>query len=92
MEGQPAFIIDDLDEHDIEAINYGGCHSGAYMPAVTYHQALRTMSEHGDDVFDFIEQHAGEIPVPKTIESWSGLAVFYLSYAVELYAMQATNK
>lgn len=85
MKGQPKFIVEDLDNDDIKAISVGGCASGAYMPAVTYHQALVTMSEHGDDVFDFIEECLGEVPFPKEAESWSGLAVFYLSLAVELY-------
>ena len=56
------------------------------MPAVTYYQALATMAEHGDDVLEYIEDTLGEIPAPKAGESWSGLAVFYLSMAVELWA------
>lgn len=87
MKGQPAFITEELTQHDIAAINQGGCASGAYMPAVTYHKALATMFEHGDDVFDYIYERTGEIPAPASVQSWSGLATFYLSHAVELYAM-----
>ena len=88
MKNQPPWIIEDLEPQDIDAINQGGCESGTYMPAVTYWQALDTMTKHGDDVFNYIEDHTGEIPVPQDITSWSALAVYYLSYAVELYAAQ----
>ncbi len=68
----------------------GGCASGCYMAAVTYVTAMQTMSQHGDDVFDFIEQIYGEIPMPAETDfrrgQWSGLACWYLSFAVELWA------
>ena len=81
----PSFIPS-LTCTDVAAINDGGCASGAYMDAVTYHKAIEIMSEHGNDVLQFIEDSLGELPQPKSDESWSGMAVFYLSYAVELFA------
>jgi hypothetical protein len=71
---------------DVAAIMQGGCASGAFMPAVTYHIARRTMAEHGDDVLEFIEDHLGELPGIPSGESWSGIAVHFLSTAVELWA------
>ena len=88
----PEWIEQDISPYDIAAIVQGGCASGAYMPAVTYHQALATMSESGDDVMDFIEQTMGELPSPPDSVSWSGLAVFYLSVAVELWAAHAESE
>ncbi len=85
---QPAWITQALSPCDIAAINQGGCASGAYMPAVTYHQAVETMSEHGDDVLQFIEDNHGELPTVPKGESWSGIAVFYLSFAVEMFCFQ----
>jgi hypothetical protein len=85
-ERTPGWIDEGLEYYDIESIQQGGCASGAYMPAVTYHQAIETMSEHGNQVLEYIEEQLGEIPQPKKGESWSGIAVFYLSYAVELWA------
>ena len=82
----PDFIDDDLTGSCVAAINQGGCASGAYMPAVTYHQARETMSEHGDTVLQFIEDAYGEIPQVPAGSSYSGIAVFYLSVAVELWA------
>ena len=71
---------------EVESINHGGCASGAYMPAVTYHTARETMSLYGDSVLTYIEDAMGELPeIPKG-ESWSGIACFFLSYAVELWA------
>ncbi len=82
----PAWIDQDISFADVAAIVQGGCASGAYMPAVTYHQALATMGEHGDDVLQYIEDSLGELPQPPRDTSWSGLACFYLSCAVELWA------
>ncbi len=85
---QPEWIVNELTPYDLAAINQGGCASGAYMPAVTYHQALETMAEHGDDVLDFIEESFGEVIQPPADTSWSGMAVFFLSAAVELFCQQ----
>ncbi len=88
----PAWISQDISPSDVAAILQGGCASGAYMPAVTYHQALETMKEHGDDVLQYIEDALGELPTPAKSESWSGLACFYLSCAVELWASSVESE
>lgn len=82
----PAWIDQDISPNDVAAIVQGGCASGAYMPAVTYHQAAAIMSQHGDDVLQYIQDRLGELPKPGDDISWSGLACFYLSCAVELWA------
>ena len=82
----PAWVDEDISSADVAAIAQGGCMSGAYMPAVTYHMANQIMAEHGDDVLDFLVTSMGELPKPDNTESWSGMACFYLSYAVELWA------
>ncbi len=81
----PEWLTEPLPPADIAAVLQGGCDSGAYMPAVTYYDAAQTMSEHGDNVLQYLEDHTGELPVPPNDVSWSGLAVFYLSRAVELH-------
>ena len=55
------------------------------MPAVTYYQAVETMSEHGDGVLDFIETTGENLPTVARLTSWSGIAVLYLSAAVEMW-------
>jgi hypothetical protein len=82
----PAWIEQDLTIADVEAIQQGGCASGAYMPAVTYWQALETMTEYGDNVLQYIEDSMGEIPMPSQGSSWAGMAVHFVSMAVELWA------
>ena len=82
----PEWIESDITCSDVAAIVQGGCASGAYMPAVTYYQAAQIMAEHGDDVLAFIEDNLGELPKIPEQSSWSGIAVFFLSYAVELWA------
>lgn len=82
----PAWIDGDICASTIASIVQGGCASGAYMPAVAYYCALRTMSDHGDDVLQYIYDVIGELPAPSLGESWSGMACFYLSYAIELWA------
>ena len=82
----PKWIEQNITPADVAAIVQGGCASGAYMPAVTYFDALQTMASHGDDVLDYIQGQMGDLPnVPSTI-SWSGMAVHFLSAAVELWA------
>lgn len=82
----PAWIEQDITPSTIASIVQGGCASGAYMPAVTYYQALQVMAEHGDDVLGHIEGVLDGLPAPKAGESWSGLACYYLSIAVEMWA------
>jgi hypothetical protein len=81
----PDWINDDISPSDVAAIMQGGCASGAYMDAVTYHQALDTMSEHGDEVLQYIEDAIGELP-SVTGQSWGQMACTYVSAAVELWA------
>lgn len=85
----PYWIDQTITKGEIEAIEQGGCSSGAYMPAVTYFSARQTMAEHGDDVLQYIEDAFGEVPAPGKDESWSGINTFYLSVAVELWAASA---
>lgn len=89
----PSWIEQDISPQDVAAIVQGGCESGAYMPAVTYHKALETMSSYGNDILDYIENEYGEIPEPedKSI-SWSGRACYYVSIAVELWAGQSHSE
>jgi hypothetical protein len=72
---------------NIKAICQGGCASGAYMPAVTYCTASDVMARHGDTVLDYIDNHSEPLTVPAG-ESWSGIAVMFLSHAVELWCLQ----
>jgi hypothetical protein len=81
----PKWISQDLSPSDIAAILQSDCSSGAYMPAVGYYSASQTMAEFGDDVLQYLEDVTGELPTPPHDISWSGLAVFYLSKAVELF-------
>lgn len=83
---QPDWIAYPLTAMDIASICQGGCASGAYMPAVTYSQALATMAEHGDDVLEYIEWAFEYIPQPERGEGWGQIACRYLSTAVELWA------
>lgn len=91
----PRWIDQDICGNQLEAINQGGCASGAYMPAVTYHEALKTMSEHGDEVIGYLADMADCDGLPNTlpeISSWSGLACHWLSQAVELWASGAARE
>ena len=82
----PPWIDQDISPYTVASIIKGGCESGAYMPAVTYHIANETMTKHGDDVLQFIDHHIGELPQCDDNQSWSGMACFYLSYAVGIWA------
>lgn len=87
----PSWIDQDIDSATVDAIVQGGCDSGAYMPACTYWQAKDTMSEHGDEVLQYIEDALGQLP-DVSGESWSGMACKYLSCAVELWAASVQDE
>ena len=82
---QPNWITKELSPSDIAAVIQSGCDSGAYMPACEYYTANQTMSKHGDDVLQYLEDMTGQLPTPPRDTSWSQLACFYLSRAVELF-------
>jgi hypothetical protein len=83
----PGWIDQDITVSQARSITEGGCSSGAYMPAVTYYQATETMAAHGDDVLEYIENNYGdETPAAPKGTSWAGMACFYFSLAVELWA------
>lgn len=82
----PAWIEQDICAMTVASICNGGCASGSYMPAVTYAAANNTMADQGDAVLDYILDMLGDIPPPDKNESWTGMACFYLSTAVELWA------
>lgn len=82
----PEWINQDITAENVDAIIYGGCASGPYMPAVTYSTAARIMDKYGNDVIDFIESRDLELPAIPKNTSWRGMCCIYLSYAVELWA------
>lgn len=99
----PVWIDQDITVADVVAIAEGGCASGAYMPAVTYHEARKTMHEHGDEVLEYLDDLDldGEIyrlPEPGSplaggySFTWGGIAVHFLSCAVEWWACDIFHK
>lgn len=91
MQDQPKWITEPMSYYDIQAVNHGGCFSGAYMPAVINHQALETMNKYGDEVMDYIIEYYDYLPESDEI-SWSSLACFYLSVAVQVWCNQFEEK
>jgi hypothetical protein len=87
----PAWLESDITPADVAAIVQGGCASGAYMPAVTYHTAAKTMQEHGDDVLQYIEDALGDLPSVSG-QGWAQMACTYLSCAVELWASSVESE
>jgi hypothetical protein len=67
------------------AIRKSGCASNAHISCF-YYEARQIMAKHGDDVLDYIEEATGTLPPPPADTSWSGIAVHYLSMAVEIWA------
>lgn len=86
----PNWINPDISVATIAEITESGCNSGAYMPAVSYGQALETMNEHGNDVIEFIEARLDKLP-DVSDQGWSQMACTYLSCAVELWAASIIN-
>ena len=53
-------------------------------PALTCR--IQTMSQHGDDVLEYITDCLGDLPQIRSDSSWGQIAVLYLSCAVDLFA------
>lgn len=87
----PDWIEQDITAGQVRSILQGGCASGAYMPAVTYHAALKTMSEHGDEVLESLEGNI-ELGADFLGQSWAGMACYLLSAAVEFWAASIEEK
>lgn len=92
----PEWIEDTISPYDIAAIYQGGCDSGAYMPAVTYHVAMKIMGEHGDDVLDYLEEAglnlAEILAAHSEALSWHGMASLFLTCAVETWAVSVIEQ
>ena len=91
MNNQPSFLEYELDVSDIQAILQGGCASGAYMPAVTYHTAEETMKQHSRAIEEQIEPIAYDLDGIKwnvEEETFSAFCVKCVSLAVESWCWQ----
>lgn len=91
----PAWIDQGITVSDAIAIVEGGCESGAYMPAVTYHKALATLLAHEGEILDSIEDMSDAPPVEAAAEgceSIQTLAVRLVSAAVERWAVDAVDQ
>ena len=73
---------------DIASIDEHGAGSN-FMPAQVYWSAKAALQSWEDPIFDLIQDSLGEIPAPPNHNSWRGMACFYVSLAVELWAAQA---
>lgn len=82
--------INDLAE--LKAIYQGGCASGAFMPAVTYHTANNIMCDFGDDVIEYLDSEScHDFALNPAEDSWSGFASKLLSCAVESWVYTVIN-
>lgn len=88
---KPPWITGEITGSTLEAIYQGGCASGAYMPAVTYRDALATMAAHGDEVTEYIAEH-GYKPSVEPGTAWSVMACNLLSLAVEIWVMNKRDE
>lgn len=85
----PEWIEQDITLSDVESIQYGGCASGAYMPAVTYHSALKTMNDFGDEILEYLSDTGIDFNGGDILQmSWAGMACHFVSMAVEVWATQ----
>jgi hypothetical protein len=83
----------DLSIAEISGIQFGGCAGYAYMAVCDHASACDHMGIHGDEVLSYLDDIFGETPaIPAGYSSWSGLATYYLSLAVECYVSQYNVK
>lgn len=96
----PRWIDQDISPSTIQAILQGGCASGAYMQAMWYEEAIKTMGQYGDEVVAFLDEHVRMVSGPHGVElgdgwpafgSWGEIACYYLSSAVEVWCRGAAS-
>jgi hypothetical protein len=81
----PRWVESDITCLDVAAVCQGGCASGAYMPAVTYWQAMATMNEHSDAIERYLDDSGMDILESIAYDHWAGVACTVVSSAVELW-------
>ena len=82
----PRWIDKDITGYQVIEVTRHGCASGAYMPAVTYHTALHTLSEEFPWMENYLEQCGwDELAIDVMKHGWAHTAVQVLSIAVECW-------
>jgi hypothetical protein len=94
MNDQPEFlqfmgVIDSVGE--LLSIYEGGCASGAYMPAVTYHTANQCMASDASGSVEEEIEHYEEITFNPATESFSQFASKLCAMAVESYVSKFSD-
>lgn len=82
----PAWCGDIDTWEEVQAIQRGGCASGAYMPAVTYRTAVERMTEHDSAVMNYLDDMGVDLGSVNEHPSFAAIAVRLLSTAVECWA------
>lgn len=92
----PRWIDQDISPSTIQAVLQDGCASGAYMAAMWYAEAIKTMGQYGDEVVAFLAEHIDSdihhIKVARPLmpfDSWGEISCYYLSSAVEVWCSGA---
>lgn len=81
----PEWIEEDITVGTIAAVCQGGCASGAYMPTVTYWQALETMGKYSDEIERYLDDSGMDMLESIAYDHWAGVAYTVVSSAVELW-------
>lgn len=88
----PEWIEQDISVYDVAAVLQGGCESGAYMPAVTYSDAKKTMNDYEDEILLHLETCYDLSEFAIGDGSWSSLACRLVSTAVELWCAETEQE
>ena len=87
----PSWIESNITCGQLAAIADGGCDGGAYLPAVTYLQAMGTMAKHGDAVLDYLSNAGVSVSFDVEEDSWAGFACKLCAAAVTAWASCAAK-
>lgn len=93
IKNAPAFVREfEWDVDTIRYLAYDGVDSGVFMSTVTYHEAKEFMAEWGDEVIEWLYESYGEALNVSKVESWSYLAVYFMSLAFETWAVSVLSQ
>lgn len=77
---------------DVRCVAEYGCAGGTYPQAVIWNDAIETMGEFGEEIFEYLEDTFGAVPEPASGMSWGGMAVHFVSTAVQLWASYTLDR
>lgn len=88
---QPSWLIHEIDLSDVFSIYQGGCASGAFIPAVTYHIAEAWFNTHSEDMLQYVRDNDSNLVFNFNELPFSEFCTRICASAVEYFVFELVN-